>query len=89
MRFDWNDAKSEANEAKHGISFPDAVSLWDDPCMMVVTVRRNGEERKVALSRGLGACWFLVYTVDADLVRIISVRRATRNEEAAYDRENS
>ena len=45
MRFEWDRAKSEANEAKHGISFEEARELWDDPDALAVPARKRGERR--------------------------------------------
>lgn len=88
MRFEWDEEKSEANERKHGIAFDEARELWSDPFMVVVEVDRNGERRKVGISRALGGYWVEVYTQDGERVRIISVRRATAKEAASYDKAN-
>ena len=87
MRFEWDDAKAEANEAKHGVAFEEATELWDDPRMVAVEVSRGGERRKLGIARMWGACWLAVYTQRGEAARIISVRRATEKEAAIYDRE--
>lgn len=87
MRFEWDDAKAEANEAKHGVAFEEATELWDDPHMVAVEVTRGGERRKLGLARRWGTYWLVVYTQRGEAVRIISVRRATEKEAALYDRE--
>ena len=88
MRFDWDEAKSELNEAKHGISFDDAIGLWGDVNMVAVRASRNGEPRWVALARMGGRVWAAVYTVRGDTIRLISVRKATAKEAASYDKAN-
>ena len=89
MRFEWDDAKAEANEAKHGVAFEEATELWDDPHMVAVEVTRGGERRKLGIARMWGSYWLAVYTQDGETVRIISVRRATAKEAAVYDRERN
>lgn len=88
MKFDWDDAKDALNEVKHGISFKEAVLLWSDSGMIAVRADRHGEQRWVALARMYGAVWAAVYTVRGDVIRIISVRRATAKEAARYDEAN-
>ena len=88
MRFDWDEAKSERNEAKHGISFDDAVGLWEDANMVAVRANRSGEPRWVALARMDGRIWAAVYTARGDAIRLISVRKATAKEAASYDKAN-
>lgn len=87
IRFEWDVAKAEANEAEHGVAFDEATELWDDPHMVVVEVSRGGERRKLGLARMWGACWLAVYAQDGDTVHIILVRRATAKGAATYDRE--
>ena len=31
MDFEWDDAKAEANERKHGVTFPEAMTVFGDP----------------------------------------------------------
>lgn len=86
MLFGWDERKSESNVEKHGISFAEAMSLWDDPDMIAVESPRHGERRKIGLARWCGSCWTVVFVQEDERVRIISVRRATPKEAAAYDK---
>lgn len=88
MDFEWDPDKSASNETKHGISFDEAVELWDDVDMIVVEVKRGGETRKVGIAKGFGSYWVVVYTLRDGVVRIISVRRATKKEASTYDKLN-
>ena len=84
--YDWDDAKNAINEDKHGISFRDAMELWDDEHRLVTVVKRGGEVRKFAISRWRGSYWAVVYAERGWKVRIISARRASRKEVSSYDK---
>jgi uncharacterized protein len=87
MEFEWDEAKREANLGKHFIDFLDAVTIWREAVIDPVAVRGHGsEERFLALGR-IGdeeLIIAVVYTVRGKVRRIISARRARRNERAAY-----
>lgn len=85
-KFVYNVAKSRANLAKHGIDFEEAQRLWEDRHGLTKTVRCGGEDRRILIARYGGSCWTAVYTERLDVVRLISVRRATRREMGSYDR---
>ena len=79
IEFEWDEAKRHQNLAKHGIDFLDAIRiLVSDPL-----IRRSlseGEERFIAIGPNRGIFWAVVYTMRGNTVRIISARRARRNE---------
>jgi hypothetical protein len=84
MLFEWDDAKAEANLKKHGVSFPDATLVFDDPGLQV-----DGEQRWQATGSARGeAVLLVVHTVigndEDERIRIISARRATRREIRRY-----
>ncbi len=83
--FEWDPAKREANLAKHGIDFVRAVEMfgssvteWEDPR------REYGEVRMVAVGEARGMVLTVVSTWRGTNRRIISARRASDEEEAAY-----
>lgn len=91
MRFEWDEDKNESNRLKHGISFETAVLVFDDPNRLLFIERiEKGEERWHAIGSVKGSYFFLtvVHTYAEDegdvLVRIISARRATRQEKKLY-----
>jgi len=87
LRFEWDEAKSRANRAKHGISFEEASTIFDGPVLTAVDRRWDyGEERLVSLGR-LGGRFTTVVVVHvdrADATRIVSARKATRRETQRY-----
>jgi uncharacterized protein len=84
--FEFDMAKSAANHDKHGIDFVEAQGLWG----VSATVRplpHEGESRLLRVGRIDLKLWAAVFTIREGRVRLISVRRARRDEEVEYGRE--
>jgi uncharacterized DUF497 family protein len=75
---------------QHGISFELAKAVFEDPFAIGFLDDRQdyGEERFVLLGRAQGSLLYVAYTERMDAVRIISARRATKNERETYLQEN-
>jgi uncharacterized DUF497 family protein len=91
VRFEWDEAKDDANRRKHGISFETAVLVFEDAHRLEFVERvEEGEERWHAIGCVRGSFLFLTvvhtYTEQEDepAVRIISARRATPHERKLY-----
>jgi hypothetical protein len=85
VNFEWDEGKNEANIAKHGISFLSAARIFDRPTLEFVDDRRGYGETRVAAIGAIGEADLLViYTMRGDTCRIISARRANRNERRSY-----
>jgi uncharacterized DUF497 family protein len=85
MEFDWDELKREANILKHGIDFVDAIEIFANWFIETEDRRRDyGERRFVATGQAQGETLRVVYTSRGDRCRIISARRARRNERRAY-----
>jgi uncharacterized protein len=80
--FEWDSNKREVNLRKHGIDFEDAIEVFDGP----ILVRRSDreEERWVAIGSLENRLVAIVFTRRTDVIRIISARRARKNEEVKY-----
>lgn len=85
MEFEFNEEKSTSNKAKHGIDFVEAQELWDDPDLIEIPVRTSDEIRFLVIGRISGKCWSAVITYRGDNIRIISVRRARKEEVNIYE----
>jgi len=90
--FEWDPRKAEANAAKHGVSFDDAVTIFLDPEALdgPDLQHSSAESRFLRIGRSTGGTVLMVaYTFrrsgDAEAIRIISARQASRRERAAYD----
>jgi hypothetical protein len=81
--FEWDDRKSELNLAKHGIDFDSAIEVFNGPIFLRRS-DRNNEERWTALGYSDNRLFLVVFTRRADIIRIISARRARKNEEREY-----
>ena len=85
MEFEYDPNKSNKNKTKHGIDFEEAQIMWNDPDRLVIPARSDDEERFAMLSRMNGKIWTAFFTIRNENVRIISVRRARKNEELLYE----
>jgi hypothetical protein len=85
MDFEHDPAKSASNLSKHGIDFDQAQALWDDPWMLEVPARTEDEPRFLLIGKIEGKHWAAVWTPRGDAVRIISVRRARKEEIGYYE----
>jgi uncharacterized DUF497 family protein len=85
MEFEFDPAKSASNKAKHGIDFVDAQALWKDLSLLEIPARLDGEPRMFAIGRIGARHWVAIWTPRGARVRIISVRRARKEEVAIYE----
>lgn len=85
--FEYDPDKSAANKAKHGIDFEEAQALWESGNLFELgVVPYEREERRLLVGEWQGKRWAAIVTRRGDNVRIISVRRARRSEEMAFER---
>ncbi|WP_371231322.1 BrnT family toxin [Pseudomonas sp. QE6] len=86
MRFEWDEAKNQANIRKHGIDFSDVPELFQNPFLTLRDGREDyGEERWISLGRIRSLIGVVVYTErQGDVIRVISARKATRQEAGYY-----
>jgi len=83
--FEFDDNKSRSNKMKHRIDFKEAQELWDDPDLIEIPVRTSDEPRFLVIGKISGKCWSGVITYRGDRIRIISVRRARKEEVNIYE----
>jgi hypothetical protein len=88
LDFEWDAAKAEANEAKHGVPFEVAKRVLDDSaCVVLEDARQDyGEERFVALGMINGRIYVIAFTWRGGTCRIISARKANAGEIRWYRR---
>jgi hypothetical protein len=85
MDFEFDTAKSQSNQAKHGIDFKAAQALWQDVDRLEEPARSDTEDRRRLIAWCGGRLWAAIFTERGGKVRIISVRRARDNEAQAYE----
>lgn len=88
MEFEWDPHKNDENERKHGLSFARVIDVFDDPRHLIEdsTKSEHGEVRGRAIGLVSGRVMTVVFTDRPAGRRIISARRARRDEEQRYDR---
>jgi hypothetical protein len=84
--FEWDEAKREANLAKHGVDFVDAIAVFADPFRLERSDERHdyGEERRQTIGAVGTRVLFIVYTRRNCVRRLISARKASKDEREAY-----
>jgi len=85
MDFEFDTRKSNSNKVKHGIEFGEAQTLWDDPDLIQIPVKTVDEPRFLVIGRISGKHWSAIITYRGDKIRLISVRRARREEVEIYE----
>jgi uncharacterized DUF497 family protein len=91
LRFEWDDDKAEANLKKHGVSFSDAVTVFEDSLAIVVPDpdHSHREQRLIIIGQASKALLVVVVYTERqdDLIRIISAREPTRRERIDYEKQ--
>jgi len=88
MDFEWDDAKAESNERKHGVTFTEAMTVFADPLSVTGYDPGHADDEDRFLTMGLsvgGRLLVASHTDRGDVVRIISARKATRRERKDYE----
>jgi len=86
--FDWDDDKAEANRKKHGVTFKEAATVFQDPLSLTIPDPRHswGEVRNLHIGLSTeGRLLMVVYTEEGSTIRLISSREATRQERRIYE----
>ena len=85
--FEWDARKAAVNRTKHGVSFEEAETVFGDPDALDGPDLRHSDEESRFLRLGRRVL-IVAYTVrrrdHGETIRIISARRASRKERAAY-----
>jgi uncharacterized DUF497 family protein len=85
LNFEFDEAKSQSNAAKHGIDFVEAQKIWSDPRLLEIAAKTVDEPRSLVIGLQDGRYWSAVITYRGDNIRIISVRRARTEEVKIYE----
>jgi uncharacterized DUF497 family protein len=91
IKFEWDPAKATSNQRKHGVSFDEAQSVFYDEFAVQFFDEANSESEDRFLMLGLSdeASLLIVCHCEREngnVIRIISARKATRNESQYYPR---
>jgi uncharacterized protein len=88
MKFDWDENKASSNLLKHGVSFEEAKTVFDD--VLYVDFydpdHSDNEERYLIVGESSrGRLLIVSYTERKDSIRLISTRETTRSEREIYE----
>ena len=84
----WDSAKARSNVLEHdGVRFEDAAQVFFDPFLRLVDASRNDQTRDAVIGYDLqGRLLFVVHLeINDEHIRIISARKATRQERDDHD----
>ncbi len=89
ITFEWDDKKAESNLKKHGVSFEEAQSVFFDDQAIQFWDDQNSKEEDRFLMLGLSNKLRILLVVHCfreteSVIRIISARKATKNEMVEY-----
>lgn len=88
LNFEWDARKAASNEAKHGVTFREAATVFSDPLSLTIPdpAHSEHEQRWIILGRSAGGKMLVVaHTERGDNLRLISARRASRRERKSYE----
>lgn len=83
MKFEWDANKNESNIRKHGIAFEDASKIFFRK-RLEKRSDRAGEIRYITVGEVNNRIIVVIYTPRGENMRIISARKARKNEKRAY-----
>lgn len=88
MKFEWDDEKEKINIAKHGIDFTTAARVFKDKNRLEQydEAHSDFEDRFITIGIIDKVAYLVtvVYTERKDIIRLISARKATKNERMMY-----
>ena len=93
LRFEYDERKSRANERKHDVSFQEGESVFYDPNARLKHDPDHSSEEDRFVLLGLSSKPRMIvvchcYREDEEVIRIISARKATKEEEMQYQEFN-
>jgi hypothetical protein len=91
VQIEWDSRKAGSNERKHGVSFEEASTVFDDPLSLTIPDPEHSllEDRYVTIGTSArNRILVVVHSDQGDNIRIIGARRATRRERHSYEEES-
>jgi uncharacterized DUF497 family protein len=88
LKFEWDPEKAKKNLKKHGVSFEEASTIFDDPHFISFLDEEHSIDEERIITIGMSdkiRILMAAHTERRNLIRIISARKATKNEEKFYN----
>ena len=86
--FEWDDEKAQSNLKKHGVSFDEAATIFNDPRIATIFDPDHSEDEERYISIGMSVIMRLlsvIHTFRKERIRLISARKATKTEKKNYE----
>ena len=85
MKFEWDANKNDTNIKRRGIDFKDAKKIFEGYTLTIEDDRFDyGEHRFISFGLMYDHVIAVVHTESEEKIRIISARKATKNEQKIY-----
>ena len=88
MEFEWDETKAQTNLTKHGVSFEEAKTVFDNLLAVIFDDQAHsvGERREIIIGHSRNNRLLIISFVEPpSSIRIISARLATRREREDYE----
>ena len=88
VEFEWEDEKADSNLTKHGVSFEEGATIFNDPEIATIFDPDHSEDEERYVSIGIsiqGNLLVIVHTEREERIRLISCRKATNAERKVYE----
>ena len=89
LNFEWDEEKSKKNFKKHGVTFEEAKTIFNDPSAITTDDPDHSDEEERYLDIGLSSkakVLVVWYTERQQNIRIIGCRKATPSERMTYEK---
>jgi len=89
LLFEWDQEKADKNIKKHGVSFDEASSVFGDVLSLTVfdPLHSEKKDRFVLIGNSFkNRIIVIAHAERGDKIRIISARKATKNERMQYEK---
>ncbi len=91
-RFEWDSTKANANFEKHGVTFEEAATVFNDPLAAVMEDQDHSlaEHRYLILGTSYrGRLLVIAHVERSETIRLISARLARRSERLCYEQRSN
>ena len=88
LTFEFDPAKAASNLKGHGISFREAMTVFDDPLAQTFPDELHSEDEDRSITLGLSSrnrLLFVSHRETENHIRLIGARRASKPEKTAYE----
>ena len=88
FEFEWDEEKATSNLKKHGISFEEGATIFNDPEIGTISDPDHSRDEERFISIGVSVqkrLLVIIHTFREERIRIISCRKATNTERKTYE----